>query len=158
MYTLYYTAVISVHLFTDTQLSTVMIENEEREVVEAVPSKQFNCTVTLSSPIGPDYSALSTIWRHNNQVVSGGSVQLVTAAAGPAVVDAFTSVLTLTSVAESDAGQYCCSAQLAGGTAPLSHCITITITSESFHCVNVWSCSYQYRINCNWTISELACR
>ena len=64
VYTLYYTAVISVHLFTDTQLSTVMIENEEREVVEAVPSKQFNCTVTLSSPIGPDYSALSTIWVH----------------------------------------------------------------------------------------------
>ena len=107
-----------------------MIENDDREVVESVPSKQFNCTITLSSSIGPDHSALSVSWRHDNQAVSSGLVRLVTAGT---IVDTFTSVITLSSVAMSDAGRYCCSAQLAGETAPLTHCITITVTSKTLY-------------------------
>ena len=87
------------------------------------PSAQINCTTTLSSSIGPDHSALTVTWMHNNQSINASQMS----PAASVFTSSFTSVQTLLNISQSDEGQYCCSASFAGLSTE-SDCIDIQVT------------------------------
>ena len=84
-------------------------------------SHSINCTITLSSSIGPDHSALNVIWMHNNQPISASDGTVETWSQ-KAVSDTFMSNLTLHQISEHDGGQYCCTANIIGNTTITSDC------------------------------------
>ena len=92
----------------------------------------MNCTITLSSPIGPDHSALNVTWLHNNQSISAadGIVEARNITASPTWL--FQSDLTLHQISQFDDGQYCCIASISGNTTITSDCdyLHVTATGE----------------------------
>ena len=74
-------------------------------------NQMISCTITLSSAIGPDHSALSVTWQHNNQAVSHDRVHVFPT---QGVSNVFYSNLTLQPVSQHDGGVYNCAATLTG--------------------------------------------
>ena len=52
-----------------TSVSDVTIINPPSYVVDGDQNVELQCTVTLSSTIGPDYSALSIDWRDSTDTI-----------------------------------------------------------------------------------------
>ena len=80
----------------------------------------ITCTVTLSSDIGPNYTALSVFWM--NYSPDDSKVQPLTGVAKDEFVRTLTIPLTNT-----DQKHYCCNASLAGNAYTVSACSTIQI-------------------------------
>ena len=85
-------------------------------------SYQMTCFITLSSPIGPNISALSVSWQHNSHTVNM-SKSLI----GP---NFFDSSLTLSNISEHDSGEYCCTASIAGNQTRLEDCVDVKVTTD----------------------------
>ena len=87
----------------------------------------ISCTITLSSAIGPDHSALSVTWQHNNQTVSHDRVH---AFPTQGVSNMFYSNLTLQQVNQRDSGVYNCAASLTGNDATIADHVELQVTTD----------------------------
>ena len=92
-------------------------------------SHQIDCVVTLSSPIGPNISALSITWLHNNQMISSSLDRYqVSETLGAHTI--FISSLTLSDISQHDSGEYCCTASIAGNQTKLNDCVELKVTTD----------------------------
>ena len=97
---------------------------------------RMTCFVTLSSSIGPNISALSISWQHNNQPVdtSQDRVQV----SEPLGVLSFSSnSLTLSDISQRDSGEYCCTASISGNQTKLEDCVEVKVTTNG-ECISVY--------------------
>ena len=83
----------------------------------------ITCTVTLSSDIGPSYTALSVSWMNNSP--DNSKVQPLTGAAN----NKFTRNLTIP-LTNADQRNYCCNASLAGKATTAPVCSTVKILGD----------------------------
>ena len=110
--------------FTDTYVSMVVVSMTDLMVPVGTDSYKIDCLVTLSSSIGPNISALSISWQHNNITidmfhnVSLGSIPLTL----------FDSSLTLSEISQHDSGEYCCTASIAGNQTKPNDCVGLKVT------------------------------
>ena len=96
-----------------TSVSQVTIINPPSYVVDGDQNVELQCTVTLSSTIGPDYSALSIDWRDSTDTIINncsspqphGNTQ---------ISDTFSCNLTLATISATSAGLYTCNAAITG--------------------------------------------
>ena len=96
-----------------TSVSDVTIINPPSYVVDGDQNVELQCTVTLSSTIGPDYSALSIDWTSNADTIikncstpqPHGNTQ---------ISDTFSCNLTLATISATSAGLYTCNAAITG--------------------------------------------
>ena len=93
-------------------------------------SHQLTCLVTLSSSIGPDISALSISWQHNDQMIR--SLLDRTQVSEPEISgeNSFTSKLTLSTISQHDSGEYCCTVSIAGNQTELKSCVELKVTTD----------------------------
>ena len=87
----------------------------------------ISCTITLSSAIGPDHSALSVTWQHNNQTVSHDRVHV---SPTQSVSNVFYSNLTLQQVSQHDGGVYHCAASLTGNETKVTDHVELEVTTN----------------------------
>ena len=85
----------------------------------------ISCTITLSSAIGPDHSALSVTWQHNNQTLSHDKVFPT-----QGVSNMFYSNLTFQQVSEHDGGVYHCVASLTGNETTIADHVELQVTTD----------------------------
>ena len=88
----------------------------------------ISCTITLSSAIGPDHSALSVTWQHNNQLVSHDRVHVFPTQGD--VSNVFYSNLALQPVSQHDGGVYNCAASLTGNETILDDHVELDVTTN----------------------------
>ena len=91
---------------------------------------QMACLVTLSSSIGPNISALSISWQHNNQPVDA-SQDRVQVSEPFGVLSFFSNSLTLSDISQHDSGEYCCTASIAGNQTKPEDCVVVKVTTDS---------------------------
>ena len=97
---------------------------------------QMTCFVTLSSSIGPNISALSISWQHNNQPVDT-SQDRVQVSEPFGVLGFFSNSLTLSDISEYDSGEYCCTASIAGNQTKQENCVEVKVTTNG-ECISVY--------------------
>ena len=90
---------------SDTSVSSVTVQLLSSYIIGDDVS--VVCTISLTNPIGPDISSLVVNWFKNNEMITdnitiNGSLST------------FDSILTLTQVSSTDAGEYTCSASVSG--------------------------------------------
>ena len=96
-----------------TSVTQATIVNPPPYVVDGDQNVELQCTVTLSSTIGPDYSALSIDWRDSTDTIISncpspqphGNTQ---------ISDTFSCNLTLPTISATSAGLYTCNAAITG--------------------------------------------
>ena len=97
-----------------TSVTNVTIINPPSYVVDGDQNVELQCTVTLSSTIGPDYSALSIDWNDfiTDTIINNcpspqphGNTQ---------ISDTFSCNLTLATISATSAGLYTCNAAITG--------------------------------------------
>ena len=96
-----------------TSVTQATIINPPSYVVDGDQNVELQCTVTLSSTIGPDYSALSIDWRDTTDTIINncsspqphGNTQ---------ISDTFSCNLTLATISATSAGLYTCNAAITG--------------------------------------------
>ena len=101
------------NVYVDTSVTDATIINPPSYVVDGDQNVELQCTVTLSSIIGPDYSALSIDWRDNTDTIINncsspqphGNTQ---------ISDTFSCNLTLATISATSAGLYTCNAAITG--------------------------------------------
>ena len=96
-----------------TSVEDVTIINPPSYVVDGDQNVELQCTVTLSSTIGPDYSALSIDWRDSTDTIINNcsSPQLH---GNTQISDTFSCNLTLATISATSAGLYTCNAVITG--------------------------------------------
>ena len=87
----------------------------------------LSCTITLSSAIGPNHSALSVTWQHYNQTISHDRVHVFPA---DGVSKVFYSNLTLQQVSQHDGGVYHCVASLTGNKTTIADNMELQVTID----------------------------
>ena len=96
-----------------TSVTNVTIINPPSYVVDGDQNVELQCTVTLSSTIGPDYSALSIDWRDStNTSINNCSSPLPHG--NTQISDTFSCNLTLATISTTSAGLYTCNAAITG--------------------------------------------
>ena len=96
-----------------TSVTQATIINPPPYVVDGDQNVELQCTVTLSSTIGPDYSALSIDWRYITETIINncpspqphGNTQ---------ISNTFSCNLTLATISATSAGLYSCNAAITG--------------------------------------------
>ena len=106
-----------------------MIPSNNLIVPVGTNSHQLTCIVTLSSSIGPNISALSVSWQHNNQPVDT-SQDRVQVSEPFGVLSFFSSSLTLSDINQHDSGEYCCTASIRGNQTKLNNCVEVKVTTD----------------------------
>ena len=103
-------------------------QNSNVTVLSGTPSVALICIITLSSPIGPDLSALNVTWQYNKSSAVGTmTLQPVTGSNNMR----FMSALTLNKTTGSTySGQYCCHAGITETTVT-SNCTYVTVAGKS---------------------------
>ena len=123
-------------MFTDSYVNTITVSVNNLMVPVGTNSYQMTCFVTLSSSIGPNISALSMSWRHNNQPVDT-SQDRVQVSEPFGVLTFFSNSLTLSDISEHDSGEYCCTASIAGNQTKLNKCVEVKVTTNG-ECMSVF--------------------
>ena len=113
------------YICTDTYVSMVSISETNLIVPVGTQNQMISCTITLSSAIGPDHSALSVTWQHNNQTVS----HHVFPTQGD-VSNVFYNNLALQQVSQHDGGVYNCAASLTGNETILDDHVELDVTTN----------------------------
>ena len=92
-------------------------------------SHQIDCVVILSSSIGPNISALSISWLHNNRIIDmlQDRVQVSETLSAHSL---FISSLTLSVISQHDSGEYCCTAIIAGNQTKPKDCVQLKVTTS----------------------------
>ena len=114
---------------TDTYVSMVTITANNLMVPVGTNSHLMSCLVTLSSSIGPNISALSISWLHNNRIIDLFLNRFnVSKTFGAQKI--FTSSLTLSAIRQHDSGKYCCTASIAGNETKSNYCVELKVTTD----------------------------
>ena len=108
---IFYDCKLAYWLYTDTYVGMVLISGNNLTIPFGTQTAHIICFIILSSAIGPDNSALSVTWQHNNQTVSHDRVNI---SPTQVVSNVFYSDLTLQQVSQRDGGVYNCAASLTG--------------------------------------------
>ena len=83
------------------------------------------CTVTLSQPIGPDYSSLVVLWESSfNMTYDCTTLQSL---ANTQLSNLFVCNLTLNSISKDDSGQYKCTSYITGTEQTNSDSVNLTV-------------------------------
>ena len=107
-------------------------------VTVGTDSHQIDCLVTLSSSIGPNISALSISWLHNNRIIDMSQDRIQVSE--PFGADFFfISSLTLSDISQHDSGEYCCTASIAGNVT--RDCVRLKVTTNG---------KYNHTENIHW--------
>ena len=111
---------------TATSVSNVTIINPPSYVVDGDQNVELQCTVTLSSTIGPDYSALSIDWTRGADTIinSFSSLQPL---GNTQISDTFSCNLTLATISATSAGLYTCNATITGISGGSTDLITLQV-------------------------------
>ena len=117
-------------IVTDTYVNTVSVSVNNPMVSVGTNSYQMTCFVTLSSSIGPNISALSISWQHNNQPVDTSQDRVQVSDTLDAL-SFFTNSLILSNISEHDSGEYCCTASIAGNQTKPQDCVEVKVTTNS---------------------------
>ena len=75
---------------------------------------ELQCTVTLSSTIGPDYSALNIDWRDTTDTIIINNCSSPQPHGNTQISDTFSCNLTLATISATSAGLYTCNAAITG--------------------------------------------
>ena len=89
---------------TETSVSSVTVQLSSYIIGDNV---SVVCTISLTNPIGPDISSLVVNWFKNDDMITDNI-----AISGS--LSTFDSILTLTQVSSTDAGEYTCNASIIG--------------------------------------------
>ena len=92
-------------------------------------SHQIDCLVTLSSSIGPNISALSISWLHNNRIIDLSQDRVQVSETFGAHTT-FISSLTLSDISQHDSGEYCCTANIAGNQTKSKDCVELKVKTD----------------------------
>ena len=96
-----------------TSVTQATIINPPSYVVDGGQNVELQCTVTLSSTIGPDYSALSIDWRDSTDTIINNCSSPQPHGNTP-ISDTFSCNLTLATISATSAGLYTCNAAITG--------------------------------------------
>ena len=118
---------ITYWIYTDTYIGMVSISDTNLMIPVGTQTHIISCTITLSSAIGPNHSALSVTWQHNNRTVSHDRVHV---SPTQGVSNMFYSNITLLQVSEYDGGVYNCAAGLTGNETKLSDHVELNIATN----------------------------
>ena len=112
----------------------VTVSENSLMVPVGTDTHQIDCFVTLSSSIGPNISALSISWLHNDQMISS-SLDRFQVSETIIMGGKFSSNLTLNEISQHDSGEYCCTASIAGNETKTKNCVElkITVNGEYLH-------------------------
>ena len=113
--------------YTDTYVNVVSISDTNLMIPVGTQTHIMSCTITLSSVIGPDHSALNVTWQHNNQTVSHDRIHVFPT---QGVSNVFYSNLTLEQVSQHDGGVYNCAASLSGNDTTIADHVELNITTN----------------------------
>ena len=116
--------------YTDTYVGMVSISDTNLMIPVGTQTHIISCTITLSSAIGPDHSALSVTWQHKNQTVSHDRVHVFPA---HGVSNVFYSNLTLHQVSEYDGGVYYCVASLSGNDTTIADQVELQVKTDGMY-------------------------
>ena len=115
---------MNIHLFTDTYVSMVSVSVTDLMVPVGTDSHQIVCFVTLNSFIGPNISALSVSWLHNNRTIE----DKINMSKRFIPQTFFNSSLILSDISQHDSGEYCCTASIAGNQTKPKDCVKLKVT------------------------------
>ena len=126
-----------------TSVTQATIINPPSYVVDGDQNVELQCTVTLSSTIGPDYSALSIDWRDSTDTIINncsspqphGNTQ---------ISDTFSCNLTLATISATSAGLYTCNAAITGISGSRVGFINLQIQGLEKMCFNEDRCTTCY--------------
>ena len=106
--------------------------NPPSYVVDGDQNVELQCTVTLSSTIGPDYSALSIDWRDSTDTIINNcsSPQLH---GNTQISDTFSCNLTLATISATSAGLYTCNGNVIGSKQNIFHAV-FNVTVRGTYC------------------------
>ena len=106
-----------------------MVSISEANLVVPVGTQThiISCTITLSSAIGPDHSALSVTWQHNNLKISHDRVHVFPT---QGLSNVFYSNLTLRQVSQHNGGMYNCAASLSGNDTTIADQVELQVTTD----------------------------
>ena len=96
-----------------TSVTQATIINPPSYVVDGDQNVELQCTVTLSSTIGPDYSALSIDWRDTTDTIIN-NCSTPQPHGNTQISDTFSCNLTLATISATSAGLYSCNAAITG--------------------------------------------
>ena len=111
--------------YAGTTVSQVSIQKSSIFTLRGTVDLKINCSITLSSPIGPDHSALNVTWLHNVSSVNMIENSLST---NQRENINFTSALSISSVEYTSSGNYCCVASVTGTTTTKFDCVNLTVS------------------------------
>ena len=124
--------------YTDTYVGIVSIAGTNLMIPVGTQTHIILCIITLSSAIGPDHSALSVTWQHNNQTVSRDRVHVTPT---QDVSNMFYSDLALQQVSEHDGGVYHCVASLTENETTIADHVELDVTTNGkcmkLYCVHL---------------------
>ena len=116
-------------IFTDTYVSSVSVSANNLMVPVGTDSHQIDCFVTLSSSVGPNISALSISWLHNNKIIDVSQDRVQVSETFGAHTT-FINSLTLRDISQHDSGEYCCTASIAGNQTKSNDCVELKVTTD----------------------------
>ena len=122
--------------FIDTYVSMVTVSVNNLMVPVGTNTYQMICIVTLSSSIGPNISALSISWQHNNQPVDT-SQDRVQVSEPFGALNFFSNSFTLSDISQHDSGEYCCTASIAGNQTKPEDCVEVKVTTNG-KCISAY--------------------
>ena len=114
-----------------TSVSNVTIINPPSYVVDGDQNVELQCTVTLSSTIGPDYSALSIDWRDSTDTIIN-NCSSPQPNENTQISDTFSCNLTLATISATSAGLYICNGILAESSKDTSYNLTVEGTQLQY--------------------------
>ena len=112
--------------YIDTALDQVQIGIENIVVLLGTNVVLVNCSISITTSIGPLFNALQVSWLMN------GTEQLSNPILTPRDniehTNSFTSTLTVDITGYDKTGNYCCIASLAGSDGDMSDCLIVTVS------------------------------
>lgn len=107
---------------------------------------ELQCNTTLTHSIGPDYSALNIVWRHNNTTISN-CLQLQPEGMRNGS-HTFTCSLTLDRVSVASAGVYTCIAKVIGSGVSKKHDFLLKVQGQYRVTTQVRIINFHFPISC----------
>ena len=118
--------------YIDTALDQVQIGIENIVVLLGTNVVLVNCSISITTSIGPLFNALQVSWLMNGTEQQSNTI--LTPRDNIEHTNSFTSTLTVDITGYDKTGNYCCIASLAGSDGDMSDCLIVTVSGTFVHC------------------------